>query len=783
MLENSRCGRAAWMVIGMLAAGLWGVSAARADNGTITLDGVSSNAPVDSWYVGYNTTGAGLAGKNNTLLIKNGGSLTNSPIATGKLFGLGEAGGNDNNSATVQDANSRWYVTNGVLQVGRSGSNNRLTVTNGGEVVAMLANPEANVFNPLVVGRDGTNNLLVVSGAGSKVLTPNGGMSVGYWINSISNRLIVTDGGLVSNAVGAGVGAGHHGSSASCYNRVTVGGGANTSRWVVVTDPLRIGCYANCVGNSVTVTNKGVIEVLQNASGIGLFVAGGTAAGQRDNELVVRDGGQVRVARVLTVGCHPSSYVEEATVAGNRLTVTGQGSFVDVGVQFQLGYQSRGMSNVVTVADGGRMDVKGLFRFGRFSLVWLDPAGNALIVSNGVLNVTTNVDSGDIVFTGRGNRIEVLAGGSVTNRKMELSGHLNAVTVSGANSRLVFTEPYQSPYYNFQMSSGNSNTFVVANGGTVVGYGGSIVIGGVGPNDSGPAGTGNVLRVTGPGSQVISAASFYAGRGPDAKDNRIEVLDGGLIEIGDGGGLKIRQNSETGGTSAGGNVITNSGGIYQFGSATPLVYTNDGAIYISDGTISFRAITNANVKGNWSGSDIRKFRWSGNNAFRLNNATNAATGQDYVFGAGLGATNYVRLDLMNGSLYRGGAVTVAAGGSLVVSNGVSAIASNLTLQTGGTLAVDLGASPGVCSRLTAQSGVSLGGAVLKVSASHEPVRDYAYVILEKTSSGQIPDAFATRKVNVEFGGKTFSMAVTTTGGDNNDVALRVAESGTVLLIR
>jgi hypothetical protein len=176
-------------------------------------------------------------------------------------------------------------------------------------------------------------------------------------------------------------------------------------------------------------------------------------------------------------------------------------------------------------------------------------------------------------------------------------------------------------------------------------------------------------------------------------------------------------------------------------------------------------------------------RWSGANAFRLNNATNAATGQDYVFGAGLGATNYVRLDLMNGSLYRGGAVVITNGGTLAVSGGTSTIASNLTLQTGGTLAVDLGASTGACSRLTAQSGVSLGGATLTVSTRHAPERGHGYVIVDKTSSGAIADAFVGGQVNVEFGGRVYLLAVTTTGGDGNDVALRVTQPGTSFTFR
>ena len=81
--------------------------------------------------------------------------------------------------------------------------------------------------------------------------------------------------------------------------------------------------------------------------------------------------------------------------------------------------------------------------------------------------------------------------------------------------------------------------------------------------------------------------------------NNVLVRDGGLLETsGDGSGYTLVTYAGTGG-----NTISNVGGIYQFTSASSQLYVSGGPIAITDGTISFRGITNANVNAKDSQGD------------------------------------------------------------------------------------------------------------------------------------------------------------------------------------
>ena len=83
--------------------------------------------------------------------------------------------------------------------------------------------------------------------------------------------------------------------------------------------------------------------------------------------------------------------------------------------------------------------------------------------------------------------------------------------------------------------------------------------------------------------------------------------------------------------------------------------------------------------------ELVKMTFQGNNAFRLNNATNTAGVATYTFDTGLGATNYARLELVNGNTaWRSTRLTIGSGGSMLVSNTratISGLVTNLGLFT------------------------------------------------------------------------------------------------------
>ena len=282
------------------------------------------------------------------------------------------------------------------------------------------------------------------------------------------------------------------------------------------------------------------------------------------------------------------------------------------------------------------------------------------------------------------------------------------------------------------------------------------------------------------GGQVIVNRTTYAGTS-SAGNNSILVGPGGWLES----GAPYAQALNVG--TAAGNTISNLGGVFQFNATTFSIVNggNPANINITDGTVSFRSVDTADVRVSTLGFalDNTKLSWSGANAFMLNAATNINNvNQTYTFQPG-NPTNFARLALVNGAMYRGGPVTIGSGGALVVSNGTSTISGNLTLQAGSTLTVCVSTNA-TSSMLNVGGTVSLGGATLQVVLGTPPVEYTPYMIVNKTSAGAMSGAFQASAVNVDYGGKTYRMAVRYGAGDGNDVTLVwIRPSGSVFTMR
>jgi hypothetical protein len=221
--------------------------------------------------------------------------------------------------------------------------------------------------------------------------------------------------------------------------------------------------------------------------------------------------------------------------------------------------------------------------------------------------------------------------------------------------------------------------------------------------------------------------------------------------------------------------ISNWGGVYQFSAVNPTVRpTTVDTIVLTNGTISFRAVTNADVFANWAGGNqLTNILYQGANGFRLDAASNtAAKSQSYTFAASLGATNYTRLEMLNGALYRAGTVTIGNGGMLVVSNGTSTISSNLTFLPGSSLAVCAGTNA-TGGALNVGGVLNLSGVALQLALGHAPVENEPYVIFTNPGTAAVPGmgTFASGSVYVDYGGKTYRMAMRYGAGDGNDVAV------------
>ena len=195
--------------------------------------------------------------------------------------------------------------------------------------------------------------------------------------------------------------------------------------------------------------------------------------------------------------------------------------------------------------------------------------------------------------------------------------------------------------------------------------------------------------------------------GYNAISNVISIASGGILET---PVLTATNNLNW-------NYITNNGGIYQFPGSNPVVRSSgSGAgIYLNNGTIAFRGITNADVLCNQSGKPLdsaANMTFAGTNAFRLNAATNRADiSQTYTFDPGLGAANFYRLEMINGSTrYRGVAgsaltigSSVGSGGQMLCTNTTAQV--DLVFTNNGTLTIEN-------STLTLTNSATINGTVV-----------------------------------------------------------------------
>jgi hypothetical protein len=232
-----------------------------------------------------------------------------------------------------------------------------------------------------------------------------------------------------------------------------------------------------------------------------------------------------------------------------------------------------------------------------------------------------------------------------------------------------------------------------------------------------------------------------------------------------------------------------------------------------------------------------KATWSGANTFRLKNAsTRNDISQTYTFNTGLGATNFARLEMVNGTnAYRNGRVTIGSGGSLLVSNTVAtfdlavtnygAIVMANSTGTFTTALVNYGTfeadgrlngtatcksgstfAPGgtngagrltVGGTLTLESGTTVNCTLNGTNAGSQydqlvvgaggiinlgPDASTPYRIVDN-QGGTVNGTFANSGTTVTFDGNPYSFVVRYNGGDGNDVELVSVPFGTSFLIR
>ncbi|MEI6166703.1 MAG: hypothetical protein WCS52_05875 [bacterium] len=448
----------------------------------------------------------------------------------------------------------------------------------------------------------------------------------------------------------------------------------NTPTDFLVNSNLYIGAPGGAT-NTIVISGNTSPFVLSAGSVSPLQV--GTAVG-RCGSLLLSNNGLLVTSNSTTYSAVGFSGTGVMTVASGRW----------VGYSATIGYSS-GSCGLLNL-NGGTNELfggVGVLTVGQLagSVGMVNLTGGVLVTTNGSCTSYVGRDANDATMNVSGGTW--LMKGLIVGNASGSSGRLN---ISGSGTVVVLASS------SLGSSSGSTGTVVITGGvldssaatGVYIGSsgvgaltlsGGSWLANSVRLGDNSPTNgvtSKGTLTISGGEVRTVGSTLVTAGYVAGASNNTI-LVTGGLL---DANSLLC--------PNGGGNIISNAGGVYQFSvysSTTPAINTNGGPVVINGGTIAFRDVAAVDVNGNQAGSPLTNmsFTAGGKNAFRLNNATNATSGQTYTFASNPGAANYTRLELVNATnCYRGGNVTIGTGGSILFSNTIARLEGSLTNSFG-----------------------------------------------------------------------------------------------------
>jgi T5SS/PEP-CTERM-associated repeat protein len=443
-------------------------------------------------YLGY-------AGSSNSLIISNGGLVSDSN------GWIGYTNSASSNSVLVTGSNSLW-TNSGDLYVGNLGSSNTLVVSNGAIVASsngLIGYGSSSSGNSVVVTGNGslwtntdTNSQFYVGvyGGSNSLSVSDGGVvadfisTIGYGANSSSNVVLVTGANSVwTNA--ANVYLGFHGSG----NSLTISNGAT-----VDTYQLFIACDTSSSNNTVIVTGS---NSTLNASGSFIGETGG------NNSMIVSNHGSV-IGDITFIG-------DYSTSSSNSVLVTGTNSLWSNSSAMLVGYM--GSSNSLVICDAGAVNNhNGYIGYGA------DSKNNSVILS-GMNSLWSNAGYLYVGDSGSGNSLTVSNGGEVvvsgvSNNWLSIGendgANSNTITVNGSNSQINV-----AGWLEVGWGSNSGNQMIISNGGLVSDSNGYIGY----TNGS----SGNSVLVTGTNSSWTNQDRLYVGY--LGSSNSLVVSNGGQV--------------------------------------------------------------------------------------------------------------------------------------------------------------------------------------------------------------------------------------------------------------
>ncbi|MCG3149177.1 MAG: hypothetical protein PCFJNLEI_02637 [Verrucomicrobiae bacterium] len=794
--------------------GVWNRNAQALNIGSSTDDNILR---ITGGAVVTNSGALNLSGNRNSLLVTDGGQLVGSGAitfgASGNTFTLGSGFWTHSTAAlTINGTSNALNLVGGTLSNatglivgGAAGANfNSLIVTNGGRLVSLgggLLRIGATAGIGGAVAAGGSGNTVILSN--SLLITATDTPYIGFGTSDNSMTVLeqtLWTGGNQFLIVGA---------TAATNNLLTVSGAVLTNF-----STLRLGANGNSISNRIVIRDEA--KVFFNS-----FAVIGFSAGDNFNSLVVSNGGQLFVAGGISLGTGGNT--------GNTIRVTGGGQLSGSGVinfgpaenTLEMGgghwtYNSanaltiNGRSNALRIVGGVVSNVGGLTVGGApgadYNTVVATNGGRLLLASTGGLKIGSSAAAPGSGGAGGSFNTVILSnsflsgvaghehflGWSSSENTLVLLDHtlwngVNSLSVGrGTNNVLVVQGAIMTNFFTLSIGAGGnsfSNRALVTDNGQIfirngltVGFnagdtanrltitnGGSVFAGSaitVGAANS----TNNSIWIAA-GGQLVSAAGVTVGAA-GASGNSLFIVNGGLLQA---TGLTIG-----GGT---GNTISNRNGTFQFTNALVAITSlNHGDIALTDGTIAFRNIsTGLNLTNNWRGTALTNIAFAGHNTLRLDNSsvTNTLAG-GYTFNTGLGATNYYRLEMVNGTTaVTGHGVTIGAAGALLISNTSASLTGvftnhGLTRLVGATANLERGiVNSGILSLETA----TLTGTV----TNNGTLRGDGLVVGDVTSFGTNSPGFSVGTLsitgNVAFGSSAVTWMELFAGGSNDVISV------------
>ncbi|MCK4565030.1 MAG: hypothetical protein KAU94_10205, partial [Verrucomicrobia bacterium] len=525
-----------------------GVAVAGVQGYSNPIEGGTTEFVTNQWTVAMPWLMVGGNSSSNMLFVADGGRVDS------QLGIIGNNATSMGNSAFVSGSNAVWNSSMEIA-VGNQGSDNTLGVFGGGRV------DTANAY----IGKASSNNFASISGSGSELnattlhvghtgsdnalgifdggRVSSGDGSIGYWIGSDDNSVLVTGTNSVWNNTGI-LNVGEHGSD----NLLMIVDGGTVQSPVV-----NLGVQSYSSNNAISVWGDGA---LLNATELNI---GGSAAGAggTGNRVSVRDGGTVATTD-LNIYTGNNFDLND----GGRLAVSTNFNAAMTGFNFnsggtlEVGGELTGMGS--TIEDQRMIVMNGSDalwdRSGSSLYVGKDTSGNSMVATNGAL---------------------IQSSGGHVGYGSSSSG--NTVTVAGSNSMWNSTGRIDVGY------QGDGNTLIITNGGQVVA---EDVIAAYSA-----ASSGNRIVVSGEGSKLITPrGGVGVAVGLRGSNNHMVVEDGAMVETMGSFGhviLGYYSGSDNNTMLVDDASINLSQNMYVglYGAGNHMTITNGGVVRASNGTV------------------------------------------------------------------------------------------------------------------------------------------------------------------------------------------------------